>query len=86
MSEILVGAAAAAYLKANPSMTQHAQPTCKGVKVTVNPRKQTTTMLELVILRNLIDSLIADKLPEEVEMNLYSARLHVVRAIREVAK
>jgi hypothetical protein len=44
-----------------------------------------TTLSELVIIRNLIDSLLAGKPSEEIEANLYSARHHMVRAIKEIA-
>ncbi len=38
---------------------------------------------EIEVIRQLIDSLIADQQAEEVEANLYSARLHLTRAIVE---
>lgn len=43
-----------------------------------------TTLAELVVIRNLIDSIIADRPNEEVTANLYSSRLHIVRAIKEL--
>lgn len=82
MNRILVGAEAAEYLKAH--VVQEAVETCRGVKLTIHARP--STKLELEVIVKLIDSLIADCQPEELEMNLYSARLHVVRAIREAAK
>lgn len=40
----------------------------------------------MVAVLELIDSVLATRPNEEVEANLYSARLHVVRAINEQAK
>ena len=42
-------------------------------------------MAELMAIRTLIDSLLADKPSEDVEANCYSARLHMTQAIRELA-
>jgi hypothetical protein len=39
---------------------------------------------KLVMIRNLIDSIIADQPNEEATANLYSSRLHIVRAIKEL--
>jgi hypothetical protein len=44
-----------------------------------------TTLAELVILRNMIDSLLADRPNEAVEASLYVARILVTQAIREQA-
>jgi hypothetical protein len=44
----------------------------------------TSEWFRLNQIRELIDDMIADKQAEEIEANLYSARLHVMRAIREV--
>lgn len=41
---------------------------------------------DLEVIRHLIDLLIASRPNEECEANLYSARLHVTRAIKEVGK
>jgi hypothetical protein len=41
-----------------------------------------TTLAELVIIRNLIDSVLADKPNGSVDAALYSARVSVVIAIR----
>lgn len=41
--------------------------------------------LELKTILALIDSAIADQPNEEVSANLYSSRLHMVRAIKEAA-
>jgi hypothetical protein len=40
----------------------------------------------LEVIQALIDSHIADKQDEEVEANLYSARLHITKAIEEAEK
>jgi hypothetical protein len=40
----------------------------------------------MVTVRQLIDSILADKPSEEVEANLYSARLHINTALREISK
>lgn len=37
---------------------------------------------EIEVIRNLVDSLIADGQPEQIEANLYSARHHLNRAIK----
>lgn len=89
MNEILVGAAAAAYLKANP-ISQHVQETCKGVRITVKPNLP--TKLELEVIVGLIDLQIALRVRIEghnisdFTSNLYSSRSHLMRAIREVAE
>lgn len=85
---ILVGAAAAAYLKANP-LTQHVQETCKGVRITVKPNLPTEVELEVIV--SLIDLQISDRVKIEgadisdFTANLYSSRSHLMRAIREVS-
>ncbi|HTF68063.1 MAG TPA: hypothetical protein VK638_35820 [Edaphobacter sp.] len=38
---------------------------------------------KMLVIRDLIDALIAEGLPEDVEANLYSSRLHVQRAWQE---
>lgn len=43
-------------------------------------------MNKLVEIRDLIDRALADKPAEEVEANLYSARLHILMALREMNK
>lgn len=40
----------------------------------------------LTAIQTLIDLALADNLGEEVEANLHSARLHIVRAIEEVER
>ena len=79
---VLVGKEAAEFLKSR--MTQTVQETCRGVKITIDPMPN-TKRLEMEVIVRLIDSLIADDQPEELEANLYSARLHMVRALKEVA-
>lgn len=41
-----------------------------------------TTLGELVVLRNLIDSMLADKPALSVECSLYASRIHIMNAIR----
>jgi hypothetical protein len=57
--------------------------TGRSVRLVTN-RAGSTKMLELMAIRGLIDSMLADKPSEELEANLYSARHHVVRAIKEI--
>jgi len=82
MDRILVGAEAAEYLKSH--VTQHVQETGKGIRITID-RSPNVQKLELGAILALIDSALADKPNEEVEANLYSARLHMKRALQEVA-
>jgi hypothetical protein len=48
-------------------------------------RSDPATDTGLFAIQKLIDLALADKPSEEVEANLYSARIHIVRAIKEVA-
>lgn len=59
--------------------------TMKGVRLDI-PEATPIKVLELVAIRGLIDSFLAHNKPSsEVEANLYSARHHILRAIREQA-
>jgi hypothetical protein len=88
MDRILVGAEAAAYLKTH--VVQEVVDTCRGVKRTIHSRPSTALELEVII--KLIDLQIAERLIVEgadisdFTAELYSSRVHVVRAIREVSK
>jgi len=44
-----------------------------------------TQMSQLMAIRSLIDSLLADKPVVGVQNSLYTARLHMTQAIRELA-
>lgn len=53
--------------------------TPKGVRLTT---PKLSSLAELYIIQNLIDSMLADRPSEEVEANLYSSRHHISRAIK----
>jgi len=70
-------------------MTQHIQETCRGLRVTVDPKMPTELELEVIV--KLVDSLIDERIPHEgatisdFTAHLMSARSHLLRAMREVA-
>jgi hypothetical protein len=41
------------------------------------------TLAELIVLRNLVDSVLANDPSQSVQDNLYAARIKIVQAIRE---
>lgn len=71
-------------------MAQRVQETCKGIRITIDPHKN-TTVNELKAVIAILDDLISERHVTEKEeisdftANLYSSRSHLMRAIREVA-
>jgi hypothetical protein len=59
--------------------------TTKGISVDIRDKKKLKCIhAELLVIRALIDSILADKPEPQVESSLYCARIHVTRAIQEV--
>lgn len=58
--------------------------TAKGISVDIRDKKKLQCIhAELLVIRALIDSILADKPAPQVESSLYCARIHVTTAIKE---